>query len=996
MVAEFNKFQMLHFRITILITFFICATSAAISKNNINHSNTLFFTENKGQISDAGGNLRPDILFTAEDNGISYFIKKSGISYVLHKMDIITEGVNTEKELYENRNYYTHRVDVNFIGSNATTFFEKKNELPGYRNYYYTHCPEGINNVKSYNSITQKNIYNNIDIKYTSTNGNNLKYDLLVKPGGNVNDIVLSYSGQSNLNINEGRIIISTSLGEIYESMPRVYQEIDGKEKNIKAWYEKTNDGNIIIKTNEYNKAYTLYIDPWITYFGGTLFENGTSITTDGSGNIVFVGNTQSTNLPLLGAYQTSMGGVLDAFVTKMNPTGTLIWSTYYGGSTNDIGRGICADETTGDIYFAGITAGGFPIGATVGNTSFVSSYPGVNSAFLVKLNPAGSRLWSTYYGNSVGNTSAYDVATDKNGNVLLYGETAATANISSAGVFQTAHAGGFSDVYLVKFGPTGTRIWATYCGGSGPIGDMAGGVCCDALNNIYIAGVTTSSDFPVTTGCHQAVFGGGGNDAFLFKFDATGQRVWGTYYGGAGTEVTFGATAVQVDLSGNVYIGAGTTSATGISTVGSYQAVKNAGVNDKDAYLAKFSPAGVRLWGTYIGGSTGPSVNSGGTDYITGLAVDKYNNIITGGDTYSSNFPISSCAFQTTFLGIENQFVATFDSLGNKICSGFIGNNLPATLDNEADSYGGCITQTNGYVYLIAFSPCNYPTTPNAFQPACGGDMDAAVLKLCAVSCGIPDTTINFTSTDSLICEGEYINFTLDYNTCNIADTKYEWFFSGASPATSTDKNPTTIIYPSNGTYPVKVKIESPCVNDSITKTSFITVNSLPTLAISNDTTIPAGTSVILTASGANSYSWSPATNLSCINCANPIATPETTTTYCVWGTNGISDCNDTACVTIIVSGYCGNIFIPNAFSPNNDGQNDNYLIKANCVKNFLLTIYNRWGEKVFETTNEKEAWNGTYKDEKMNTEVFVYHLIIELTDNTTLVKKGNISLLR
>jgi gliding motility-associated-like protein len=159
----------------------------------------------------------------------------------------------------------------------------------------------------------------------------------------------------------------------------------------------------------------------------------------------------------------------------------------------------------------------------------------------------------------------------------------------------------------------------------------------------------------------------------------------------------------------------------------------------------------------------------------------------------------------------------------------------------------------------------------------------------------------------------------------------------------------------------------------------------------------IPGGTTQLY-ASGGQTYQWLPTTGLSCTDCPNPVASPKETTSYCVWVTDA-NNCKDSACITIAVDILCGEVFVPNAFSPNDDNANDVECVMINnpaCVKELTFAIYNRWGEKVFETNDVTSCWDGRYKGKLMNTGVFVYYLEATLVSGEKISKKGNISLIR
>jgi gliding motility-associated-like protein len=162
----------------------------------------------------------------------------------------------------------------------------------------------------------------------------------------------------------------------------------------------------------------------------------------------------------------------------------------------------------------------------------------------------------------------------------------------------------------------------------------------------------------------------------------------------------------------------------------------------------------------------------------------------------------------------------------------------------------------------------------------------------------------------------------------------------------------------------------------------------------------IEAGESVVLTATGADNYTWSPSTGLSCTDCPNPTASPDVTTTYYVTATddNGCTG-GDTALVVIKLP--CGEIFVPTIFSPNGTGpqKNNNLCVfgTAACVEELIFEVYDRWGEKVFETTDITKCWDGNYKDKPMNSGIYVYRLYVKLWNNDEAIEQsGNTTLVR
>lgn len=173
------------------------------------------------------------------------------------------------------------------------------------------------------------------------------------------------------------------------------------------------------------------------------------------------------------------------------------------------------------------------------------------------------------------------------------------------------------------------------------------------------------------------------------------------------------------------------------------------------------------------------------------------------------------------------------------------------------------------------------------------------------------------------------------------------------------------------------------------------VNVNAVQFLTSTGDTFIVEGGSAQLISSGGTNYTWTPANSLSCNTCANPVATPSVTTTYLVQSTNS-SGCVDTDTITIMVEIICNNLYMPTAFSPNNDGVNDILYLRGNCVKDMFLQIYNRWGQKIFETNDPTNGWNGIYMELPVDAGVYMYYLVATDKTGDALNKKGSITLVR
>ena len=542
-------------------------------------SQAITFTENKGQVSDQNNKPRPDVLYGGNAKGMVFHLRNDGISYQLNRVD----SWKTEDTLFnphhrmmpgENKKVRDqisiYRIDINWLNCNKNFTLQPDDSLPGYSNYYHEVCPNGVHDVKTYKGVTYKNIYNNIDLHYYEKGGN-LKYDYIVAPYTDYKQIQLQIEGAEKITLQkDGSVLIKTALGDIAEDAPIIYQ--DGAKLQSK-WTLKNNI--LGFEVASYNPAYELIIDPvvrsWGTYYGGigqdySYYSN--ACATDISGNVYFTGQAASSTGTILatsGSHQVMIDGSTDAFLAKFNGNGIRQWGTYYGGSGGEIGYS-CALDGSGNVFMAGTTTSsvGTVLSTSGAHQVIHGGGPSLNAqdAFLVKFNNNGVRSWGTYYGGS-GNDLGYGCTCDGTGNVFLVGETSTNSGtaIATAASHQPTGAGAF----LVKFSGGGVRQWGTYYGQF----NWARSCATDATGNVFITGVSYGGTLIATPGSHQPT--GIAQDAYLAKFNSSGVRQWGTYYGGAGTEWGL---SCSVDPSGNIFMSGITNvnSGTVIATLGCHQ----------------------------------------------------------------------------------------------------------------------------------------------------------------------------------------------------------------------------------------------------------------------------------------------------------------------------------------------------------------------------------------------------------------------------------------
>jgi hypothetical protein len=379
------------------------------------------------------------------------------------------------------------------------------------------------------------------------------------------------------------------------------------------------------------------------TYLGGSSNDDyGRGIAIDGAGSVYVAGATGSTDFPTVTAIQPAYaGGNFDAFVAKLDPSGSaLLYSTYLGGNEYEIARSIAVDSA-GNAYVTGDT----------GSQNFPTAVPlqpnnggcGEYDAFVTKLSATGRALiYSTYLGGC-GLEQSYGIAVDGTGNAYVGGYTG-SSNFPTTSPLQAAFAGGATDGFVAKINAAGNAwVYRTYLGGTGS--DLVFGIAIDSGGNAYIAGSTESTDFP-TLAAFQPIHGGGFIDAYVSKINASGNALlYSTYLGGDGTD---GANAIVADSSGAVSL-IGRTFSTNFPVAASLQTVGDPAYGE--GFVTKFNSSGAALaYSTYLGGA--------GADIGTGIAEDASGNAYVVGATDSFNFPTTH-AWQSANGGMGDGFVA-------------------------------------------------------------------------------------------------------------------------------------------------------------------------------------------------------------------------------------------------------------------------------------------------------------------------------------------------
>ena len=381
--------------------------------------------------------------------------------------------------------------------------------------------------------------------------------------------------------------------------------------------------------------------------------EYGLGIAVDSSGNAYITGATNATDFPgvTAGSIQPTFGGTgsnRDAFALKINAAGNaILWATYLGGAGDDTADAITVDSS-GNTYVAGVTEGSLPwIDAGAIQPAYAGGY---YDGFVIKIDSAGAKVWSTYLGGS-GDDSMDAIRLDGSGNLWIGGSTDSTSWPGvSGGSLQSSNAGS-NDVTLTEINAAGTAIsYATFLGDSGY--DYLTGLALDSSGNLYATGFTDSTTFPGVTGSSIQPSNGGSYDMWVAKLGSGATSItWATFLGGSDWDL---AESLDVDSSGNVYLN-GSTASTDFPVSNAIQPAYGGG--EDDVVAVKISAVGTAIvWSTYLGGNDNDSSHGG--------ALDSSGNYFINGFTASSAFPgASGSAIQPTYGGGFDAFVVKIGS---------------------------------------------------------------------------------------------------------------------------------------------------------------------------------------------------------------------------------------------------------------------------------------------------------------------------------------------
>jgi len=573
-------------------------------------------------------------------------------------------------------------IQMQLAGANPQARTEGEERLPGTANYFLGDDPAKWHaNIPTFARVRYREVYPGVDLVYYG-NQRQLEYDFVVSPGASERPIRLQFAGASAVSLDAaGNLEIAAKNGSIEFHKPEVYQTVAGVRRPVAGSFRQLGVNTVGFSVGAYDRSKPLVIDPilaYSSYLGGNDQEYVVALAADPSGNAYVTGLTWSLSFPLTpGAFQavnyaTGANQVSTAFVSKFNASGTaLLYSTFIGG------------DAIGD-----------------------------------RPHEQGD------YGHAI--------AVDSSGEAYVTGYTFSSNFPVTANAFQKGNRAansGYATGFVTKLNNTGTGlIYSTFLGGSTL--DEPFGITFDAAGNAYVAGVTFSTDFPVTAGVIQTTNRSaaisGFND-FITKLNPTGSGlVYSTYLGGSsenGSELgnLYWENPIVVDKSGNAYVAGFSLSSNFPVTTGAFQTVAHAGYT---VTVSKLNPAATGLiYSTYLGGST--------FSLPQGLAVDSLGNAYVAGYTDDADFPVTKGAFQTT-----NKARLNANSMGASQDNGFLSKINPTGTGlvystylggttgpwGGDDIYGVAVDSTGDAYVTGAAMSADFPVTANAYQKTNAG----------------------------------------------------------------------------------------------------------------------------------------------------------------------------------------------------------------------------------------------------------------------------------
>ena len=853
----------------------------------------------------------PDqVLYAADIPMGRLFLSKNKLTHALYDVHQVDE-LQHQKTRPKDARIKAHAYTVTFEKANPDPVVQNTGKVPTERNYFLGNDhSRWATRVPAYTEVRYQQLYPGTDLRMYSKDAS-LEYDFELAPQADPDRIQMRYEGADRLSLAaDGSLRIATSVGTVGEQRPYAYQEIDGKRREVPCAFRLKGQVVSFALPQGYDRQHKLVIDPvlvYSTYSGSTASNYGYTATFDSLGNLYSGGVVFSSGFPVTpGAYDVSWAASQDMGILKYNPASlsgpaSLIYATYIGGSGADHPHSMVVDHANNLLILGSTNASSYP--AT--NGVYDNTYNGAEDIVVSKLNSTGSQLMaSTYLGGSgsdgqISGTLQENYGDNYRGDINIDRQNNVyIASVSYSSNFPTP--GGFQ---TARSG-TSDAVVAKFSSNlatlqwstllGGTGAEAAYSIQLDSVRNVFVSGGTTSNNLPGVAGSVGPTYKGGTSDGFVALIGASGNVLRRAAY--VGTSGYDQAYFVQLDKASNVYL-LGQTDGSYPVTTGKYT------VNNSRLFIHKLNYGlTTSLYSTRVGAPASSGVNLSPTAFL----IDNCNQILLSawGGSFSlgsiTGAPVTPDAVQSSTSGGSFYLMQLGNDATRLVYATYFGTSSPH-VDGGTSRF-----DKSGTVYQSMCVSGGIPTTPNAYSTTNRAGYNNGAFKM-----DILQLNANFIPTQQPISGGTPTKrgcapLNLFFVRPSASGTSILWDFGDGT--TTTDQN--VLLYHSYtrpGRYIVRLTVFDPnnCVQ-SATRADTIVVLGLPRTAAGPDQSICPGSSAQLSVNTAGvtyaSITWSPATGLNTTSGARVTASPTATTTYIVRGTTP-EGCTGTDTVQVIVT---------------------------------------------------------------------------------------------
>ena len=656
------------------------------------------------------GQAPPEVKWVAHGPGYQLYLTSAGAVFVPR---VVPAGaVPSQKSVSPLRvstaltNSGLDRVTMSLANSRQWTVMEGLEPTGAVNNYLFGSDPsQWHTGVPQYSRVRIANVYSGIDLVFYATE-KSLEYDLSVRPGVDPRQIQLAFQGARKIACDRqtGDLLVTANSGfTMRQVRPAVYQKTGDRIRTVNASYALLNRNEASFSVGAYDTNKLLTIDPTVeftTFLSGNGQDVANALAVDSAGNSYVTGYTFSTNYPTASPVQPSSGGSVDAFVTKLSPSGGILFSTYLGGSGGDFGSAIAVDSNA--VYVVGSTdSPNFP-------SPNKGARPNARDAFVAELSLTGNSLLATAFLGGSSTEYGFGVAVDPNHDIFVVGTTFSN-DFPVVNPFQPFFGSNtfvYSDAFVAKLRPSASLAvqFATYMGGI--FNDEAYAVAVDNLGDAYVTGYTSSPiGFPANFGTFPGPLvppNPNISAAYVAKFNSSGMILNCSLFG-AGSEK---GRAIAVNEPGSVYIAGETFSPNLFVSSGAFQHTKLSPTSNASVFVTRIDEPGLPVFSTYFSGSNGDT-------FATGISVQPNDVVYVAGYTSSTTLPGAPAITPNPTAGFVTKFASFLTGINY---TQFLG----------AQINGFAVTQFRSVVFALS-----HPILYTAGYRFTGSNVDAFVVKL-------------------------------------------------------------------------------------------------------------------------------------------------------------------------------------------------------------------------------------------------------------------------